>query len=612
MPRATASKEFPQEPGTPTETSRLVSSPTDTAAADEKITRSPNVVRTILFQFVDGSCFSVWNATVLQQLLYMLGGDHNTTVGYVAGTTGGSQVVAAILGSWLADKKIGRQDVIRIAAVCGLCGVALTSAATRTEKLPVFYVAAVAWGSYIGFNNPAVEALFGDSIPNGKRATIYTLKWMVQIVAYVVGYSLSLILFWRIGNTWSTSVLADVMYVGLACHTLAFLILTTLRDKFTLARLDEPASPDASGSDCSSVATAEFVPTRAVDTSNAINQPVASARSMRSSSMSDDVMSTDSDYDSGNAPLVLPTLSPVQSTRPRRHRRRRSMGALSHSHGSASGGLESTEASEGAGGAQPRTPLTPESRRIPQDQDASWSTDATDDEEALDLPDRGLGFRPFTSHDIPYWQATADVIVSIGSGMTLRFLPLFFINEFHIPPITLAAISLGVTLLTTITAAAVKVLASKFFRNRVVAVMFCRLLAALGMYYLAYTNGSWGAVTPMVIVFALRMALQNSTYGISRSVIMDHVASKNRARWSAVESFSGFTWAGSAVVGGIIADQHGYRATFAITASIHVFAVAVLVTPALLIDDAALLKPKKQTKPEEVASVRATDAEIVD
>ena len=62
---------------------------------------------------------------------------------------------------------------------------------------------------------------------------------------------------------------------------------------------------------------------------------------------------------------------------------------------------------------------------------------------------------------------------------------------------------------------------------------------------------------------------------------MDYSSKESRAKWSAVESFSNFTWAGSAVVGGLIADAHGYHATFLVTTLLHYVATAVIIPAAI-------------------------------
>ena len=50
---------------------------------------------------------------------------------------------------------------------------------------------------------------------------------------------------------------------------------------------------------------------------------------------------------------------------------------------------------------------------------------------------------------------------------------------------------------------------------------------------------------------------------------MDNVPSNQRARWKALESIASFGWTGSALVGGLLSDEHSYQFTFSITATMQ-------------------------------------------
>ena len=59
---------------------------------------------------------------------------------------------------------------------------------------------------------------------------------------------------------------------------------------------------------------------------------------------------------------------------------------------------------------------------------------------------------------------------------------------------------------------------------------------------------------------------------------MDYVPKNTRARWKSLESVSSFGWAGSAGLGGYLADRHGYVFTFFITAAIQVASIVIEAT----------------------------------
>jgi MFS family permease len=69
----------------------------------------------------------------------------------------------------------------------------------------------------------------------------------------------------------------------------------------------------------------------------------------------------------------------------------------------------------------------------------------------------------------------------------------------------------------------------------------------------------------------------NSSYPLLESILMDNVPSHQRARWKSLESIAAFGWTGSALVGGILADERSYRFTFAITASLQLLGAVLLI-----------------------------------
>lgn len=81
----------------------------------------------------------------------------------------GEQLLTAPFAGYLADR-FRRDAVLRVAAAIGLVA-GLTLAAGLYFEGPIwhFVLAMGLMGSYRGFNNPAVESIFADSIQTGKR-----------------------------------------------------------------------------------------------------------------------------------------------------------------------------------------------------------------------------------------------------------------------------------------------------------------------------------------------------------------------------------------------------------------------------------------------------------
>ncbi|KAF4649463.1 hypothetical protein FOL46_001800 [Perkinsus olseni] len=169
---------------------------------------------------------------------------------------------------------------------------------------------------------------------------------------------------------------------------------------------------------------------------------------------------------------------------------------------------------------------------------------------------------------VPYVISLNDVITSIGAGMTVRYFPLFFMNDYGFSPMQLQILvgsySIVIGIATYLCNRTSKIL------GRVKA---CFLFAGIGtacLYGLSYLY----SLPLLLVVYFIRGGFQNAVYPLDRSLIMDYVVSKQRGRWNAVESITAASWAGSAALGGWLCDGHDYRYAFGITA--HIYTVALL------------------------------------
>lgn len=172
---------------------------------------------------------------------------------------------------------------------------------------------------------------------------------------------------------------------------------------------------------------------------------------------------------------------------------------------------------------------------------------------------------------VPYLICLNDVITCVGAGMTVKFFPLFFMNDYGFTPVQLQALFAIYCLVFAVFTWMCERVAARI--GRVQSSLIFSISGVACLFALAYVR----SLPVVVIVFVLRGALQNSVYPIDRSIIMDFVPSDQRGRWNSIESISAMTWSGSAVIGGYLMDQHDYRYTFVITAWIYLVAVAMRV-----------------------------------
>lgn len=206
---------------------------------------------------------------------------------------------------------------------------------------------------------------------------------------------------------------------------------------------------------------------------------------------------------------------------------------------------------------------------------------------------------------IPYILFLADLVNALGSGMTIKFVPLFFATEIDLSPTFVQVLNMsvsGVLMVATFVAQR----ASKNV-GRVQVVIFCRtcgivLLLSLSQI-VSHGIRSWKIVVP---VYLLRAGFMNCAYPLDESILMDNVKQSDRSKWKALDSVAVVGWCGSAFIGGILADAFSYDFAFLITAIMQGLSCIIysFLTP-LVLDE------KPQDKPKEEKTGMDDDDELV-
>jgi len=168
-----------------------------------------------------------------------------------------------------------------------------------------------------------------------------------------------------------------------------------------------------------------------------------------------------------------------------------------------------------------------------------------------------------TVHHIPYVLFASDVVISLASGMTIKFFPLFFKDDckMSLPEVqtVYAVVPLAMAISSTLGTSFSHLL------GRVQTVLLLRFvgLSCFASMILLY-NYKFSPIY-VVVAYICRTALMNCTYPLEEGILMDYVPKSQRAKWKALESVSSFGWCGSAAIGGVIADKHGYTFCFLVT-----------------------------------------------
>lgn len=180
---------------------------------------------------------------------------------------------------------------------------------------------------------------------------------------------------------------------------------------------------------------------------------------------------------------------------------------------------------------------------------------------------------------IPYILFLSSLVVSLGSGASVKYFPLFFKElGFH------SAFVQGIYAVVAVFISGFSFVATSLSK-RLGRIETTVLLDFIGISLLVYMtwlsrdveNLSHAKTYLIVAVYLFRTGIMNSTYPLLESVLMDNIPSNKRARWKSLESISAFGWTGSALLGGILADEHSYRFTFLITAFLQLTGAILLI-----------------------------------
>ena len=169
---------------------------------------------------------------------------------------------------------------------------------------------------------------------------------------------------------------------------------------------------------------------------------------------------------------------------------------------------------------------------------------------------------------IPIIMSISGFVMAIGSGMTVKFFPLFFKDEVGMSPTQVQCVYVAVPIFMVLCSGIGIRLAKSFGR-----VQTCLVLSSLGLaclFSMVFFKNYLDA-HPLILVpiYITRTGLMNSPYPLIESILMDFVPKNERARWKSLESITAFGWCGSASLGGYISDRYDYTYTFFITAVVQ-------------------------------------------
>jgi MFS family permease len=510
---------------------------------------NPNVANTMGYTFVDGACYSLWGMQLLPLFLKEIT-SHTSSIGLAATLSGVAQLIGALGVGYFADHN-SRAPCIRIGVICGVASLLTLLCAISLSSSKLVFAGQTLWGLCTGVTSTSVEALFADSVPQGRRTRIYNAKWMLQTLCYVFGYASAAGLFSLWHNKWELRKMRVALMMGVSVHPIAFVPLCWLKDQYAVHVAGETtaaAEVEEERPRCSR--------DRGGGREEATTTGAASAARAEAASRL------------GWPPLTTSTVGEAQA--PANNARVERGSRL------AAASLESSHCGTTSDEQQQQQQLLAEERSAVKPG-------------LLCLPHRcptrscACAGRLTSRSRVPHWICAVDLCLAIGSGMSLPYFPLFFATDRGVSPAGLYGIFITTTLLTAAASSLLPWIATSCGAGRIPTVMGIRICGTVALLFLATAprGTALGSLPVTITLFLCRNALMNSVFGVTRSVIMDCATRGTRAKWSAFESVTSLSWAGSAAVGGCITERYGYSTNFIITAVVQLLATLLMIPAAI-------------------------------
>ncbi len=200
--------------------------------------------------------------------------------------------------------------------------------------------------------------------------------------------------------------------------------------------------------------------------------------------------------------------------------------------------------------------------------------DNTIDEQNNEQQEKKYCFIIPESRYIPVMISSADIINGLAAGMSIRYFPIFFLDNLNLTPRIVQVLFLSSTLGMATGGHLTQKLAEIFGRLPITIIVRC-----IGMSLMVTMVATYQLNAPVwlvCVIWVFRTAIMNTTGALTRSILMDHVIPSERAKWSALESVNFFGWSGSAAFGGYLVDWAGIEVNFYVTASISFLATIPL------------------------------------
>jgi len=163
-----------------------------------------------------------------------------------------------------------------------------------------------------------------------------------------------------------------------------------------------------------------------------------------------------------------------------------------------------------------------------------------------------------------------DVLNAIGSGMSLKFMDLFLIEDYHVSPVMLLLIAIIQNLAVVYLTPTIKRLMNYMRSKQMKGAMGVSLVWFMSMFFLALICVPGQNFIVSVVSIILMNSLSSCTKAYNRKKLVDALPHDRVANYMVWDSLNKANQGGIAVFGGQICHYWGYRGCFAVTLGILV------------------------------------------
>jgi predicted MFS family arabinose efflux permease len=112
--------------------------------------------------------------------------------------------------------------------------------------------------------------------------------------------------------------------------------------------------------------------------------------------------------------------------------------------------------------------------------------------------------------------------------------------------------------------------------GRVQAMALFKAVGIALLYLMAWDTTAWRVPKVIIPIYLARTCIMNASYPLQKSILMDYVPKRSRAKWNSLEAITSFGWSGSAALGGWLIQRHGFDVNFTVTATLQLVAWCVM------------------------------------